>query len=152
MYKRQAAQRSLRAGPTLVIPYAAAFVSSLATIVYVVAVPIDRPEAPVIDYLRAEGRPGDTAVVGFGGANILRETGMTSPYEHLWSLPVRVRDPQLQELTAILEGPDAPDWVVSNGESLGSWSIDATEADRVLHDRYRLAANAGTFSIFRLAE
>ena len=90
-----AAQRKLEAGPTLVLPYAAALVSTVAAVGYVVAVPIDRPEAPVIDYLQAEASPGDTAVVAFGGANILRETGMTSPYEHLWSLPVRVRDPEL---------------------------------------------------------
>ena len=99
-----AAQRKLEAGPTLVLPYAAALVSTVAAIAYVVAVPIDRPEAPVIDYLRAEAYPGDTAIVAFGGANILRETGMTSPYEHLWSLPVRVRDPELTELTEVLAG------------------------------------------------
>ena len=144
-----AAQRRLAAGPTLVVPYAAAIVSTLATIVYVVAVPIHRPEAPVIDYLRAEGRPGDTAVVAFGGANILRETGMVSPYEELWSLPVRVRDPDLVELTALLKGDHAPLWVIANGDSLETWGVDATRADRALRDRYRLAATAGDFSIFK---
>jgi hypothetical protein len=144
-----AAQRKLEAGPTLVLPYAAAVVSTLAAVVWVVVQPIPRPEAPVIDYLRAEGRPGDTAVVAFGGANILRETGMTSPYEELWSLPVRVRDPQLTELTEVLEGDHAPLWVVVNGDSMASWGIDATTADRALRDRYRLAARAGRFSIFR---
>ena len=146
-----AAQRKPEAGPTLVLPYAAAVVSTVATIVYVVAVPIHRPEAPVIDYLQAEGSPGDTAVVAFGGANILRETGMTSPYENLWSLPVRVRDPELTELTAVLAGDDAPMWVISNGASLDTWGVDATAADRVLRDRYALVANAGAFAIFRLA-
>ena len=147
-----ASQRKLEAGPTLVVPYAAAVVSTLATVVYVVAVPIDRPEAPVIDYLKGEVEPGDTGVVAFGGANILRETGMTSPYEDLWSLPVRVRDPELTRLTAVLEGGSAPTWVISNGDSLDSWGVDATEADRVLRDRYQLVAHAGRFSIFRLAE
>jgi hypothetical protein len=118
----------------------------------VVVVPIDRPEEPVIAYLQAEATPGDTAVVAFGGANILRETGLTSPYEDLWSLPVRVRDPELSRFTGLLSGDDAPTWVVSNGVSLGSWGIESTEADRVLRDRYELAANAGRFAIFRLAE
>ena len=145
-----AAQRRLEAGPTLVVPYGAAVVSTLAAIVYVVAVPIGRPETPVIDYLQAVAEPGDTAVVAFGGANILRETGMTSPYEELWSLPVRVRDPELTELIRVLEGPEAPTWVVTNGASLATWGVDATEADRVLRDRYRLAANAGRFAIFEL--
>ena len=146
------AQRRLEAGPTLVLPYAAAIVSTVASIGYVIVVPIDRPEEPVIAYLEAESEPGDTAVVAFGGANILRETGLTSPYEDLWSLPVRVRDPELTRFTRLLSGADAPTWVVSNGVSLGSWGIDATEADRVLRDRYELAANAGRFAIFRLAE
>jgi hypothetical protein len=145
-----AAQRRLVAGPTLVLPYGAAVLSTLAAIVFVVVHPISRPETPVIDYLRAEGRPGDTAVVAFGGANILRETGMHSPYEELWSLPVRVRDPDLTSLTEVLEGDHAPLWVVANGDSLSTWGVDATRADRVLRDRYRLAARAGDFSIFRL--
>ena len=144
-----AAQRRLEFGPTLLLPYAAAALSTLATVVYVVFQPIPRPEAPVIDYLRAEGHPGDTAIVAFGGANILRETGMTSPYEELWSLPVRVRDPELSALTDILEGDHAPLWVVVNGDSMASWGIDATTADRALRDRYRLTATAGRFSIFR---
>jgi len=145
-----AAQRRLTAGPTVVLPYAAAVVSTLATIIYVVAVPIDRKEAPVIDYLQAEAGPGDTAVVAFGGANILRETGMASPYEELWSLPVRVRDPELAELTAVLLGDEAPTWVVTQGVRVDTWGVDGATADRALRDRYRLAATTGDFTIFRL--
>ena len=147
-----AAQRRLEAGPTLVLPYAAALVSTVAAIGYVVAVPIDRPEAPVIDYLQAESSPGDTAIVAFGGANILRETGMTSPYEHLWSLPVRVRDPELAELTAVLAGDRAPD-LGHRQRRLARHLGGRRRARRTRssRDRYQLAANAGTFAIFRLA-
>ena len=145
-----ASQRRLEGGPTLVLPYAAAVVSTFATIAYVVAVPIERKEAPVIDYLQAEAEPGDTAVVAFGGANILRETGMASPYEELWSLPVRVRDPDLVELTAVLLGDQAPTWVVTQGVSIDTWGVDGAAADRVLRDRYRPAATTGDFTIFRL--
>jgi hypothetical protein len=144
-----AAQRRPGAGRVLGVPYAAAVLSAVASVGYVVVVPIDRPEEPVIDYLRAEGAPGDTALVAFGGANIIRETGLRAPYEHLWSLPVRVRDPDLSALVVVLEGPDAPTWVVTNGPSLATWGVDATRADVVLRDRYRLAADAGRFSIFR---
>jgi hypothetical protein len=147
-----AAQRKLHAGPTLALPYAAAVISSVVTIAYVVAVPIERPETPVIDYLTVEAEPGDTALVAYGAANVLRETGMTSPYEELWSLPVRVRDPELEKLTEVLSGASAPTWMVVDGTSLKSWGIDPTAADRVLRDRYQLAAKAGRFSIFRLAE
>jgi hypothetical protein len=145
-----AAQRRLEAGPTLVLPYAVAAVSALVTIAYVVAVPIERKEAPVIDYLQAEAEPGDTAVVAFGGANILRETGMASPYEGLWSLPVRVRDPKLAELTAVLLGDEAPTWVVTQGLRADTWGVDGAAADRVLRDRYRVAATTDDFTIFRL--
>jgi hypothetical protein len=147
-----AAQRKLEAGPTLVLPYAAAAISTVATIAFVVAEPIERPEAPVIEYLAAESEPGDTAMVAFGAANVLRETGMTSPYEQLWSLPVRVRDPELETLTEVLAGSRAPTWVVADGTSMRTWGVDATTADRALRDRYQLAARAGRFSIFRLAE
>jgi hypothetical protein len=145
-----ASQRRHAAGPTVVLPYAAAVVSTLATIIYVVAVPIDRKETPVIDYLQAEAEPGDTAVVAFGAANILRETGMTAPYEHLWSLPVRVRDPALTEFTEVLLGDEAPTWVVTQGIGVDTWGVDGAAADRALRDRYRLAATTGDFTIFRL--
>jgi hypothetical protein len=147
-----AAQRRLEWGPALLLPYTAAIVSTAVTIAYVVAVPIDRKETPVIDYLQAEARPGDTVVVAFGAANIVRETGMTSPYEHLWSLPVRVRDQGLTELTAVLLGPEAPTWVITQGTQIDTWGVDGAAADRVLRDRYRLAATTGDFTIFRLGE
>ena len=44
-----------------------------------------------------------------------------------------------------------PTWVIANGTSLSTWGVDGSEADKVLRDRYQLAANAGTFAIFRLA-
>jgi hypothetical protein len=147
-----AAQRRLESGPTLVLPYVAAVISTVVTIAYVAAVPIDRKETPVIDYLQAEARPGDTAVVAFGGANILRETGMTAPYEHLWSLPVRVRDQDLSEFTAVLQGTEPPTWVVTQGAEVDTWGVDGDAADRALRDRYRLAATTGDFTIFRLDE
>jgi hypothetical protein len=125
-------------------------VSTLVTLAFVVAVPLDRKEVPAIDYLRAEAEPGDTAVVAFGAANILRETGMTSPYENLWSLPVRVRDPELAEFSEILLGDEAPTWVVTQGARVDTWGVDGAAADRALRDHYRFAATAGDFTIFRL--
>ena len=146
-----AAQRRLEADRTLDLPYGAAVVSALAsrssTWSRCRSTGRRRRSSTTC---KAEARPGDTAVVAFGGANILRETGMTSPYEELWSLPVRVRDPELKTLIEVLKGSDAPTWVIANGDSLATWGVDATRADRVLRDRYRLAAKAGTFSIFEL--
>ena len=80
----------------------------------------------VVGWLRQHVRPGDTAVVAFGHADYLAETGLTSPYAELWSLPVRVRDPRLTELTAVLSGASRPDWVVTGATgSLRGWGIDA---------------------------
>ena len=125
--------------------------STLAAIVYVVAVPRSTARRRLSSTTsQAEAEPGDTAVVAFGGANILRETGMTSPYEHLWSLPVRVRDPDLAEFTEVLLGDEAPTWVVTQGVGVDTWGVDGAAADRALRDRYRLAATTGDFTIFRL--
>ena len=149
-----AAQRRLEAGPTLVVPYAAPRSSStLAAIVYVVAVPIERPEAPVIDYLQTEGRPGDTAVVA------LRRREHPPRDRH--DLAVRAaleparpgpRPGARRARPRSSRGRTRRPGSSPTATSLDTWGVDATAADRVLHDRYRLAANAGTFSIFRLAE
>ncbi len=147
-----ASQRKLQAGPTVVVPYAAAAVSTVVTFAVVLAVPLDRKEVPAIDYLRAQAEPGDTGVVAFGAANILRESGLTSPYEDLWSLPVRVRDPQLTRFTALLLSDEAPTWVVTQGAEVDTWGVDGDDADQALRDRYQLAATAGDFTIFRLDE
>lgn len=91
--------------------------------------------------------PGDTAVVAWGKPSILHEAGVTSPYEQLWSLPVRVRDPELTEFVDLLRSSRAPDWVLSFGPSLDSWGIDARSADRVVRDRYDVVARVCGYRI-----
>jgi len=56
--------------------------------------------------------PGDTLVVFGGRADLQVTSGMSSPYEHLWSLPMRTLDPRLKELESVVTGPDAPTWIV----------------------------------------
>ena len=56
--------------------------------------------------------PDDTLVVYGGRADLQWASGLDSPYEHLWSLPMRTMDPELATLRALLEGPDAPEWFV----------------------------------------
>ena len=73
-------------------------VSTVGALVVVVVQPIQRPEHPAIAWLDEHAKPGDTAVVAFGAANILQATGLRSPYPDLWSLPVRVHDPELRDL------------------------------------------------------
>ncbi len=147
-----AVQRPVTSRRPLQIAYGLAAVSTACTLVWVAADPIDRPEAPAVAYLDEHARAGDTAIVAFGGANILRSTGLHSPYPDLWSLPVRVHDPDLRLLSRILAGPDRPTWLVVAGTSLATWGIDATTADTYLRDDYTPVATAGDFTIFRSNE
>lgn len=100
------------------------------------------------DYLAAHARPGDTGLVAFGVPSILQKAGLQSPYEYLWSLPVRVRDPKLTELTTVLSGPHHPTWVVVSGASLDTWGVDATRAQQVFDSRYRLVGTVGQWRFF----
>ncbi|MCL8024880.1 polyprenol monophosphomannose synthase [Nocardioides bruguierae] len=131
-------------------------VVAYAAVVTMVALPIatvmtHRPtsETAVTAYLAAHARPGDTGVTAFGDPQLLHGVGLTSPYEELWSLPARVRDPGLTELTAVLRD-DSPTWVVTTGTDIATWGVDATTADRVLASRYRLVDTEGDWSVYRL--
>ncbi|NHA69577.1 hypothetical protein [Phycicoccus flavus] len=61
----------------------------------------------------AVSQPGDSLTAVLGNADLQYSSGLPSPYEYLWSLPSRVRDPDLIELAGVLRGPDAPTWVVT---------------------------------------
>jgi hypothetical protein len=147
-----AVQRPLAHRRTLEIAYGAAATSTVIALVWVAVDPVDRPEEAAVAYLDAHARPGDTAVVAFGAANILQATGLHSPYPDLWSLPVRVHDPDLADLTRILAGPERPTWLIVAGTSLGTWGVDATTADTYLHDDYTPVTTAGDFTIYRSNE
>ncbi|MDH2415138.1 glycosyltransferase family 39 protein [Nocardioides sp. CER19] len=101
-------------------------------------------------YLAAHARPGDTGVVAFGVPSILQRAGLESPYRYLWSLPVRVRDPELTELTRVLESRDRPDWVVVAGDTLETWGVDPARAQQVLNTRYRADVTIGRWHLFHV--
>jgi len=106
-------------------------------------------DVEVAAYLRSHGAPHDSVVVGFGHPDIVWDAGMHSPYEELWSLPVRVRDPSLSGLTHVLRGRHAPTWVVVSGTSLATWGVDATIAERVLEQDYRPATTIGSYVVWQ---
>lgn len=89
--------------------------------------------------VRDAGHPGDTMVVAYGQPNVLLAAGMDSPYENLWSLPIRVRDPDLAGLVAVLRGPEAPAWVVEWSD-FDTWAVDARGLKLVVNDFYRPVA------------
>ncbi len=146
-----AAQQATRPGRLLTAAYAVMTVSTITTLAWMAGHPVERPEEPAIAWLDGHASPGDTAVVAFGGPNILESTGLRSPYPDLWSLPVRVHDPELETLSALFGSQDRPTWVVVAGRSLGSWGIDARVADQVLTDHYDRATSTGDWTIYRAA-
>jgi hypothetical protein len=101
-------------------------------------------------YLAGHARPGDTGVVAFGTPSILQRAGMESPYRYLWSLPVRVRDPRLVELTRVLRSDQRPTWVVVSGGILATWGVDPARAQHELDRRYELAHVEGDWYFFHV--
>lgn len=81
-------------------------------------------------WVHASGRPGDTATVLYGNAQLQEATGMASPYRQLWSLPTRTIDVHLRHLRALLAGPRRPDWVVV-WSKIDLWNIDPHGATRL---------------------
>lgn len=100
------------------------------------------------EWLAASGRAGDTAIVLYGHAAVLEAADMSSPYPHLWSLPMRTLDPDLSRLRATLSGPSSPVWVVEL-VSPNSWKIDDAGLLRDLLDqRYRVVGEACGFPVW----
>jgi hypothetical protein len=124
--------------------------AGVATVTAAANVPLYSSDAAVAAYLRAHSSRRDTVVVGFGHPNIVWDSGLRSPYHLLWSLEVRVKDPQLHELTHVMSGPHAPTWLVVNGTSLATWGVDPTSAQTVLDQRYRPATTIGDYVIWKL--
>lgn len=87
-------------------------------------------------------------MVAFGDPVLLQAAHLPSPYPELWGLPVRVRDPQLAELTQVLRSWDRPTWVVVGGDSLATWGVDSTSAQPVLDRDYRLAVVDGEWHVY----
>ncbi|HWJ80627.1 MAG TPA: hypothetical protein VNS55_00210 [Nocardioides sp.] len=129
----------------------AAVVAVTSTVIVLRTPSLTGPTTEIEDYLAARSAPGDTGVVAFGFPGLLRAAGLSSPYPHLWSLPVRVRDPDLVRLTRVLSGEQAPTWVVVDGDSTTTWGVDGTAADEVLAERYEQVRVIGDWHVFRLA-
>ncbi|GAA2139814.1 hypothetical protein GCM10009844_08910 [Nocardioides koreensis] len=104
----------------------------------------DRPpdqhqSAEVAAWLRDAARPGDSALVTYGHADVLMASGLTPRYPFLWTLPLRTLDPHLDRLVRRLDGRHPPTWVL-RWSYLDSWGLDPR--DRVaaaLAEHYRLA-------------
>ena len=145
-----ATQRPLGRSRLVPAAYAFAVLSTVCVTGWVLATPIPRSSEPAVAWLDEHTRPGDTAVVAFGAPNILRESGLRSPYPELWSMTVRVRDADLADFTAVLESADRPTWVVVSGVSVSTWGVEATEAKQVLRERYDKVDATGGWTFWRV--
>jgi hypothetical protein len=68
-------------------------------------------------------QPGDTMVVLYGQAAIYETSQIPPAYPFMWTLPMRVLDPDLADLRALLSGPKAPTFVMGL-TPLDAWGID----------------------------
>ena len=128
---------------------ALAGVSTVAALGWVAAHPIDRPEEQAISYLDDHAQRGDSAVVVFGAANVVRDAHLEASYLYLWSLPARVRDADLATLDGLLESDRRPIWVIVARRSIDDWDLDFTKAQAVLDADYDEVDTAGKFTIYR---
>lgn len=101
----------------------------------------DPTEQAVKTYLSTASASDDTAVVAYGHANLIEASGLEPGYRSLWSLPMRVHDPDLDHLVTRLSSSDPPTWFVG-WNSLNSWDIDEDgRLEQTLADRYREVAS-----------
>jgi hypothetical protein len=90
-------------------------------------------------------------VVAFGHPEYLQALGLRSPYPELWSLPVRVRDPQLRHLTAVLDSNRRPDWIITGSDAdLAGWGIADQAAEVAFRTHYREVGYIGDHGVFLL--
>ncbi len=99
-------------------------------------------------YIRSHANPGDSIVVAFGHANIVKESGLDSPYPYLWALPAFVNDPQLTRLDLLLLSPRAPQWFVAGG-NLSQWGPPGTALQRIVARRYATVLRTTRWTVLR---
>lgn len=99
----------------------------------------DARDERLAGWLGEAARPGDTAVLAYGSPHVLYLAGLETPYPYSWSLPVRVHDPELERLVALLRSDQAPVWLVEVGD-FDWWRLDAPAFTRVRADRYERVA------------
>ncbi|MCW2832425.1 MAG: hypothetical protein JWN68_378 [Nocardioides sp.] len=132
---------------TRLLTYSA--VVSLGSLFWVAIFPAPTHE-DVSAYLTAHGRTGDTAVVAFGKPDILYGAGMSSPYPMLWSLPVRVLDPQLHQLARLLGSHARPTWLITSRLGLAGWGLDPSgSALTEFADNYQRVAEFEGLVVYR---
>lgn len=94
------------------------------------------PGAVVGSAIARSAHPRDTLVTVFGNANVVRTSGLRSPYPYLWALPARILDPRMRILDRVLSGSHHPTWVVAENRSVPAW-LNRGVVGAVLQHDYR---------------
>ena len=111
--------------------------------------PQSAEDARVSNYLVAHSSPGDGAIIGFGHPNVLAGTGLRNPYPYIWSLPMRVHDPELREARRVLTGPDAPRWFVVHDDTPLWWDDEAADVRGYVDRHYVKLTKLGDWYVFQ---
>lgn len=129
------------AGSRRVAPAVVAYAAAACVVGVLVSWTRPAPDPMIVagEAIGAVARPGDTVVNAWGRPELVRASGLASPYENLWSLPVKTNDPDLVQFQRVVGGADAPTWLVMR-DSLGSWGLDSASAERLVERRYREVA------------
>ena len=79
--------------------------------------------------LTRDVRIDDLALLVYGGrADIQWSSRADSPYPHLWSLPMRTLDPELEDLGAVLTGKTYPaGWIIGGLPAKPLRALPATD-------------------------
>jgi hypothetical protein len=141
--------RRLASRVTTRVLVTATVLSAAASLSAVALHPQPAPGAVVAHSLARAAEPGDTILSAFGDGDIVDETGMSSPYPYLWSLPSRTLDPDLALLRGVLAGPEAPTWVVVRGRHTAGL-LDRRGVLALIDARYRPVGTVCTRSIYLL--
>jgi hypothetical protein len=113
--------------------------------------PVDAPGVGAGAVIGVSAEPGDTIMALYGDPSIVRASGLTSPYPYLWTLPIRVRDPQLGLVDEVLSGADAPTWIVLT-KQVGAWGLHVPHLEQVFVERYVLVRRACGMRIYLRAD
>lgn len=102
------------------------------------------------EWLEASSRSDDTLLIAYGNASILEAADLGASYPHLWTLPMRTLDPELERLRATLAGSGAPTWILQTS-SFNSWGMDGNHRVRkLIADRYRVVGRVCGHQIWLL--
>lgn len=137
-------------GCCLLVAVAASLISSVGSAGALIATR-DEPDASDVGRVIGDVADSDDTLMTFGGqAGIVYHSELDSPYPYLWSLPMRVLDPHLEQMRAQLNGERPPTWMVL-AVPIDSWNIhEARQVRAILRRDYVYDGDSCGVQIYHL--